>query len=61
MNNLRTLSPLALQQRRLQLLKEIKEIDDELARRVKATTVVSTIEEHRTRAAHYASIGKLRY
>ena len=57
--NLKEMMPLELHERRLRLLKEVKEIDDEFQRRIHP--IVTTIDEHRARSAHYASIGKPRY
>lgn len=57
--NIRGAMPLELQERRLKLLKEIKEIDDEFKRRLRP--IITTIEEHKARSAHYASIGKRPY
>ena len=55
---LQEMLPLELQERRLKLLKEVKAIDDELQRRMRP--FITTIDEHRARSAHYASIGKPR-
>ena len=57
--NVKEMMPLELHERRLKLLKEVKEIDDEFKRRIHP--IVTTIDEHRARAAHYASIGKRPY
>lgn len=57
--NLREAMPLELQERRLKLLKEVKDIDEELRRRIHP--IITTIDEHRARSAHYASIGKRPY
>lgn len=57
--NLREAMPLELQERRLQLLKEVKAIDEELHRRIRP--IITTIDEHRARAEHYARIGKRQY
>jgi hypothetical protein len=57
--NLKEMLPLELQERRLKLLKQVKEIDDEFHRRIHP--IVTTIDEHRARSAHYASIGKRPY
>lgn len=50
---------LELQERRLQLLKEVKAIDEELGRR--ARPIITSIDDHRKQAAHYAQIGKRPY
>jgi hypothetical protein len=57
--NLKEMMPLELHERRLKLLKEVKDIDEEFRRRIHP--IVTTIDEHRARAAHYASIGKRPY
>ncbi len=57
--NLKEMMPLELHERRLKLLKEVKEIDDEFKRRIHP--IISTIDEHLARSAHYASIGKRMY
>lgn len=57
--NLREIMPLELQERRLQLLKELKAIDEELGRR--ARPIITSIDDHRKQAAHYAQIGKRPY
>ena len=57
--NLREAMPLELRERRAKLLKEVKEIDEEFRRRI--NPIVTTIDEHRARSAHYASIGKRPY
>lgn len=57
--NLKEALPLELHERRLKLLKEVKEIDDEFARRIRP--IITSLEEHKARSNHYAAIGKPRY
>lgn len=57
--NLREAMPLELQQRRLDLLKEVKTIDDELLRRMRP--IITSFEEHKARTDHYAKVGKRPY
>jgi hypothetical protein len=57
--NLKEAMPLELHQRRLDLLKEVKAIDDELHRRIRP--IITSFEEHKLRSNHYAKIGKPRY
>lgn len=57
--NLKEAMPLELHERRLKLLKEVKEIDEEFRRRIHP--IITTIDEHRARAEHYARIGKRQY
>lgn len=57
--NLKEALPLELHERRVKLLKEVKAIDEEFHRRIKP--IMTTVDEHRARSAHYASIGKRPY
>lgn len=57
--NLKEMMPLELHERRLKLLKEVKEIDDEFKRRIHP--IVTTIDEHRARVGSLRILGKPRY
>ncbi len=57
--NLKEMMPLELHERRLKLLKEVKEIDEEFKRRIHP--IVTTIDEHRARSGSLRILGKRPY